>query len=574
MTVRHGSSGETSPLLSPRSPSSHSSRSSTSSARHVKDGSEPTISLYRGAAIVASLGMIIFLQACNFSLLTTTQSSIAADFDAFEEATWFTSAYLIPMSSTTPLMGRLSQVFSPRICIFISTLFFGLGSLIAALSRSLEWFLVGRVVAGSAGAGVASVAIIIVLQVGGPKHRGLLLGVINSIITTGVSLGAVLGGVIEPRFGWRAVFWPQTPLLILGGIAILLSIPSHLGASKDDTRSMRQRLMEIDYLGAVLLTLTIFLLLLGLSGRSIKVIPILVSLLALLPLFTFTELRISRDPIIPVSLLSSRGLLLSCLATVTFMASRWSVLFYTPVYAIGVLLWAPAAAGSILIPTNLGFAIGGLAVGALHIRRAGSFYFPSLLFTALFPISLLSMALSGTAAFPAAGYVALTFINGTVTGAVINYTLVHTLHLTPPATHFIVTSLLATFRGFAGSFGAAAGGGIFARFLSRFLNEGFHAHGIDPREERVKELIRRLVGSPALVGRLQGVEKEVAVASYEGALRGLFLVAVAVGVGVVFAQAGTGWKGWEERSDEPEHDTEQQRRNEIEEAERAEVGSA
>ncbi|KAK8163840.1 major facilitator superfamily domain-containing protein [Phyllosticta citrichinensis] len=574
MTVRNGPSSETSPLLPPRSPSSHSSKSSTSSARHVADGSEQTISVYRGAAIVASLGMIIFLQACNFSLLTTTQSSIAAEFDAFEEATWFTSAYLIPMSSITPLMGRLSQVFSPRICIFVSALIFALGSLIAAFSRSLEWFLVGRVVAGSAGAGVTSVAIIIVLQVGGAKHRGLLLGVTNSIITTGVSLGAVLGGVIEPRLGWRAVFWPQTPLLILAGIAVFLSIPSHLGASKNDTRSLRQRLMQIDYLGAVLLTLTIFVLLLGLSGRSIKVIPVLVSLLVFLPLFTFIELRVSPDPIIPVSLLSSRGLLLSCLATVTFMASRWSVLFYTPVYAIGVRLWAPAAAGSILIPTNVGFAIGGLAVGALHIRRAGSFYFPSLFFTALFPISLLSMALSGTAAFAAAGYVVLTFINGAVTGAVVNYTLVHALHLTPPATHFIVTSLLATFRGFAGSFGAAAGGGIFARFLSRFLYEGFQNHGIDPKEERIRELIRRLVGSPALVGKLQGVEREVAVASYEGALRGLFLVAVAVGVGVVFAQAGTGWKGWEERPGEHGRDSEEQRRDEVEEAERAEVGAA
>ncbi|KAK8208398.1 major facilitator superfamily domain-containing protein [Phyllosticta capitalensis] len=573
MTVQDRTSTETSPLL--RNRSSSSSRSSNSSkssnsARDVEDGAEPTISVLRGAAIVASLGMIIFLQACNFSLLTTTQSSIAAEFDAFEEATWFTSAFLIPMSSITPLMGRLSQVFSPRACIFISALTFALGSFIAAFSRSLEWFLVGRVVAGSAGAGITSVAIIIILQVGGHKHRGLLLGLTNTMITCGVSLGAVLGGVIEPRFGWRAVFWPQTPLLILAGISIFLSIPSHLGSSKDDTRSLRTKIMQIDYLGALSLTLTIVVLLLGLSGSSIQAIPILVSLLILLPLFTFVELRVAYDPIIPVSLLSSRGLLLSCLACVTFMAARWSVLFYTPVYAIAVRLWAPAAAGSILIPTNLGFAIGGLAAGALHIRRAGSFYLPSLLFTALFPISLLSMALSSTAAFPAAGFVALTFINGAVTGAVVNYTLVHALHLTPPATHFIVTSLLATFRGFAGSFGAAAGGGIFARFLSRFLYAGFQAHGIDPKGERVKELMRRLVGSPALVGMLQGVEREVAVSSYEGALKGLFLVAVTVGVVVVFAQAGTGWKGWEE----PENESEEQRREEVSEAERAEVGVA
>lgn len=56
------------------------------------------------------------------------------------------------------------------------------------------------------------------------------------------------------------------------------------------------------------------------------------------------------------------------------MSSRWMVLFYTPVYAIAVRGWVPAAAGTLLIPTNLGFATGGLIVGWLHIRRAGSFY--------------------------------------------------------------------------------------------------------------------------------------------------------------------------------------------------------
>ena len=56
------------------------------------------------------------------------------------------------------------------------------------------------------------------------------------------------------------------------------------------------------------------------------------------------------------------------------MAARWMVLFYTPAYAIAVRGWSPASAGSILIPTNLGFAIGGISVGGLHIRRAGSFW--------------------------------------------------------------------------------------------------------------------------------------------------------------------------------------------------------
>lgn len=101
--------------------------------------------------------------------------------------------------------------------------------------------------------------------------------------------------------------------------------------------------------------------------------PIVIGLI-LLPIFVLNEVYVARDPIVPVTVLKSRGTLLSCLATVGFMMCRWTVLFYTPVYAIAVRGWNPALAGTILVPTNAGFAIGGLIVGITHIRRSGSFY--------------------------------------------------------------------------------------------------------------------------------------------------------------------------------------------------------
>jgi hypothetical protein len=56
------------------------------------------------------------------------------------------------------------------------------------------------------------------------------------------------------------------------------------------------------------------------------------------------------------------------------MMARWSILFFTPVYAMAVRGWSPASAGLFLIPTNAGFGLGGLLVGWLHIRQTGSYY--------------------------------------------------------------------------------------------------------------------------------------------------------------------------------------------------------
>jgi sugar phosphate permease len=251
------------------------------------------------------------------------------------------------------------------------------------------------------------------------------------------------------------------------------------------------------------------------------------------------EVYIAQDPVIPVSVLRSRGTLLTCLATLGFMMARWCILFFTPMYALAVRGWAPAVAGSILIPTNTGFAAGGLLAGVFHIKRTGSFYLHSVVSMALFPLTMAALAFTSTADSPWTGYVLIVFFNGFITGAAINYALVHLLHLTNEDVHPIVISLLATFRGFAGSFGSAIGGGLFTRVLHKSLKDGFTNAGLKQRGD----LIRKLLGSPALVGKLEGAEKTVAVGAYEDAFKALFLSAMGLSAIVVLIQASTGQKG-------------------------------
>ncbi|CAI6339326.1 unnamed protein product [Periconia digitata] len=543
-------SEEESPLLSTASRRDDDSEEE----QEVADAEEaPAISRSRGALIVGSIGFLIFLQATNISILTTTQSSIAADLDAFEQAIWFTSSYLIAMSSLAPLMGRLSQVFSPRMCMFCSTIILCLGCTLTASANTFKMFIGGRVLTGAGGAGILIVATIIAVKTTSPQKRGLYIGLANSGMTVGVSLGAVIAGALEPKIGWKPLFGIQAPLSLVAGFGLLLGIPADMAPKGNNFEhtSLRSKLKSIDYSGALLLIVTITLFLLGLSGPSILVTPLILSGLAL-PVFVLNEIYVAKDPVIPIAVLRSRGTLLSCLATVGFMMARWGVLFYTPVYALAVRGWDPAVAGSILIPTNLGFASGGLLAGIFHIRRNGSFYIHSVVSMVLFPLTFLVLAFISNATSDWALYVIMVFCNGAIAGASLNYTLVHLLHLTLPDVHPVVISLLATFRGFAGSFGSAIGGGLFGRVLHKSLVDGFANAGLEDRSD----LIRRLQGSPATVPLLHGKEKEVAVSAYEDALRSLFFGAVGLTVVVAVAQAGTGWKApkktYEQLSEEEE----------------------
>ncbi|KAF1926269.1 MFS general substrate transporter [Didymella exigua CBS 183.55] len=515
-------------------------RGSISSALEgLRHDEEQPISKTRGGFIIASIGLLIFLQATNMSILTTTQSAIAADLDAFDNVTWLTSSYLIAMSSLAPLMGRLSQVFSPRLCMFISTVIIAAGTLIIATSTTFEMFIVGRVISGAGASGIFIVASIITIQMTSPERRGLFIGLVNTSMTAGVSLGAVIAGALESKVGWKPLFGVQSPLCLLAGLGLLLAIPVNYASqgNKHVQYTFKQKLARIDYSGALLLVVTIVLFLFALSGPSVLPYPLALSAFSL-PLFVMNEIYVAKDPVIPVNVMRSRGTLLTCLATVGAMMARWAVLFYTPVYALAVREWVPAAAGSILIPTNAGFAAGGILAGVYHIKREGSFYAHSVISMALWPITMAFIALTSTTTSSMALYMLLVFLNGLITGAALNYTLVHLLHLTLPELHPIIISLLATFRGFAGSFGSAIGGGLFGRVLYRSLVDGFANAGLTHRDD----LLRKLLGSPALVGQLEGAERDVAVGAYQDAIKALFFAATGLAVVVTLVQACTGWK--------------------------------
>ncbi|KAI1284066.1 major facilitator superfamily domain-containing protein [Xylaria sp. FL0933] len=511
------------------------------------DIANQTVTRKRAVAIILSVYILIFLQAMNMSGITMAQSTIAADLDAYENAMWFTTSFLVALSSMSPLTGKLATIFSPRSMVLVSSALFATGCLVTSQARSFAVFITGRVITGLGGGGTMVLAFILVLELTTKRNRGLFIGITNAGFTTGVSLGAVVFGGLIGKIGWRPLFWAQAPTSLIAGFLIFFSIPSTLrspGHSKDKDVSMRTKLKQLDYLGAIFLSATVVLFLFGLSN-NIEPIPLGSSLGALI-IFILIEKYVAVDPIVPLTVLQNRGALLSCVSQLGFMAARWTVLFYTPMTALAVFGFSPAASGSILIPTNLGFGLGGLLVGALHIRRSGSFWGASILCFALFGISLLALSVSSTKDTPFGLYVAIVFINGLFTGGALNYTMSHLLHLTLPETHYVATSLLGTFRGFAGSFGSAIGGGIFARTLRGALEAGLKdLDGADRLSKEREELVRKLIGSPLLVyhGNLSEDERMVAVTGYSGALRVLFQAAVVLTVVVLVLQAATGWRG-------------------------------
>lgn len=156
----------------------------------------------------------------------------------------------------------------------------------------------------------------------------------------------------------------------------------------------------------------------------------------------------------------------------------------------------------------------------------------------LFALATLALSILSTPSSSVVLYFVSTFVNGVFAGSLLNYSLSHLLHLTSIEVHYIVSSLIAMTRGFAGSFGSAVGGGLFIRILKGSLESGFSKHDLPPRPD----LVRTLLGSPATVMQLTGLERSVAIESYEHAVRVLFLAGSVLALVATAFQAGTGWR--------------------------------
>ncbi|KAJ9493298.1 hypothetical protein H2202_011240 [Exophiala xenobiotica] len=558
---------ERSPLLD-----DSDSRGYTAGSRPLLDSKKEDagqLSTLRGSLIGLSVWVLIFILTNNVSLITTIQSPIAIALGASSEVSWFTSAYLIAITSITPVAGRLCTIFTPRVYLLASIVVQACGLLLTSQARSLGTFLVGRVVTGMGSAAVTPVAFILVTELTSARRRGLFFGCINTGYTCGVACGAIIAGALEPLVGWRAVFWLQIPFTLCAALLAFFSIPPPQPQSREaavavsntatataagyeqQPESLAKKLSQIDYFGVITIIGAVVLLLYSLSSPQVQITPIILSLASLV-LFVLVEAHWAKHPIVPVSVLKSRGNILTGVATVGVMTARWGVLFYTPTYVLTLRGWSQASAGLTLIPTNLGFGVGGLLAGWLHIRRTGSFYVSCIVTFSLFALSMFAVSWISTPNSNIYAYIVVLFVNGFIVGSLLNYSLAHVLHLTAPATHIIVIPLNAMFRSLSGSFGSSVSGGLFLRTLSRTLSEEFAKRGITGKAP----LIRQLVGTPILVQRLTGVDREVAVIGYQTALKTMYLAGGFFALGMLLVQSGVGWTAPEVVKGEEDADAE------------------
>lgn len=341
------------------------------------------------------LGLLvaIFLGGLEQTIVAVALPLMSADLSGVEYLAWVISGYLIAMTVATPIYGKLGDIYGRRLMLFSAIAIFLLSSVLCAMATSMPVMILARVIQGVGGAGLLAVSQTIVGDIISPRDRGRYQGYISTAFAIASVTGPVVGGLLTEYISWRWIFWINVPLCALA----YLTAQRTLG--KLPVPKLRR---SIDYLGALLLTVGLAILLIAISrvGHGTALTESLNILLycfsaAILAAFIWQEKR-APDPVIPLMLLKNRAVAASSLMLFIAFVQMICMTILIPL-RLQMLTHAGADEAAVqLLPLSLSIPVGAWIAGMLmaklgHYRRlqlAGTIILPlAMAFTAYTPAS-------------------------------------------------------------------------------------------------------------------------------------------------------------------------------------------
>jgi multidrug resistance protein len=207
-------------------------------------------------SILFGLILAMFLASLDQTIVATSLSTMAQELHGWALMSWVVSAYLVASTVTTPIYGRLSDIYGRRPVLLVSIGLFVGASVLCALSQTMPQLIGARILQGIGGGGLRSVSQAAVADVIPPRERGRYQGYFSSVMAISNVLGPVLGGFFADYLTWHWIFWINVPF---GVLAIILCDRNLRRLPRPRRRS------AIDWLGAVLIAAATTPILLALS---------------------------------------------------------------------------------------------------------------------------------------------------------------------------------------------------------------------------------------------------------------------------------------------------------------------
>lgn len=310
------------------------------------------------------LGM--FVSMLGNTVVSTSLPVIIHDLGGDQAAfTWVVTAMLLTMAISTPVWGKLADLFNRKLLIQLALVVFVLATAAAGFAQDPGMLIAFRALQGVGAGGLAALSQVIMADIISPRERGRYMGLFGAVMALATIGGPLLGGVITDTLSWRWNFYIAIPFAV--GALILLQRTLHLPA-RPRTK------VTIDYLGIVLLAVSVSLLLIWitLAGDSfdwwsVPTVLMVGGALAGTALFILVELR-SREPLIPLSLFRNRTFTLAVIASIATGIAMFGASVFLSQYMQLARGATPTQAGLMTLPMIAGLLLASIGIGQLISR--------------------------------------------------------------------------------------------------------------------------------------------------------------------------------------------------------------
>ncbi|KAJ2523634.1 hypothetical protein GGI11_001371 [Coemansia sp. RSA 2049] len=300
---------------------------------------------------------------------------VANYFNALPRADWIVNSYLITTTALQPLYAKCSDILGRKLAIVVAATLLVIGSILCAASQSMNMLIASRAMQGLGSAGMYTMLNVVIADLYSESGRAIFMGISSGLWGLSSAGGTVLGGTIVQLSTWRVVYWINVPISLIAVVLILKYIP----LPKPSATSTREKLLRIDFGGALIMTFGIVFILLALSwgGReyswsSARVLSFLIiGVIAVLGFFYY-ENKIPSEPILPFRLLRTRNVALAFVSELFFGAASYAPLIFIPQWALVVKNATPITSGLYTLPLSLFESISVLASGLL-VTKSGRY---------------------------------------------------------------------------------------------------------------------------------------------------------------------------------------------------------
>ncbi|MGY1807019.1 MDR family MFS transporter [Blastococcus sp. SYSU D00669] len=310
--------------------------------------------------VMLSTGLV----AIDSTIIATAVPSIVDSLGGFAEFPWLFSIYLLAQAVTVPVYGKLADLFGRKPVMLAGIGLFLLGSVLCGLAWNMWALIAFRAVQGLGAGAVQPMSMTIVGDLYTLAERARVQGYVASVWAISAVVGPTLGGVFSEYVSWRWIFFVNIPLCLVAGAMIALRF----------TEQVERRRPQVDHAGAVVLTVGLTLVILGLleggqawAWGSAPSIAVLGSGAALLAVFVLVERR-AADPVVPLRLLGDRLIVTTCLVAVCVGATLLGLTTYVPTFAQVALGTGPLVAGFALAALTLGWPLSASQAGRVYLR--------------------------------------------------------------------------------------------------------------------------------------------------------------------------------------------------------------